>query len=103
MAILEVSQGELTQSADESLTYTISTTNWASSPTSPSVQAYDESANNADVTSTVFPTNSPSVSNDIITLSPLKSLIKGKQYRIEVKFTVSPNIYECYFRVTCPI
>jgi len=98
--ILEVTEGLKYQSADESLGYQITTTNWVSSPTSPVVVAYDE-ADNSVVTSTVFPTNSPSVSGDVISLSLLKSLTNGHNYRIEVKFTVGSNIYECYFRVKC--
>jgi hypothetical protein len=99
--ILEVSQGTQYQSADERLAYKITTTNFGSSPTSVSVKAYDESVNE-DVTSTVFPTNSPSVAGDVITLSLLRDLTVDHSYRIEVKFTDSnSNIWECYFRVKC--
>ena len=100
MDILEITQGIQYQSADEQLAYQITTTNWASSPTSPSVVAFDETTNEV-VTSTVFPTNSPSVSGDVITLSLLESLIKGHTYRIEVEFTVGSNVWECFFRVEC--
>jgi len=98
--ILEVNEGLQYQSADEELAYSITTTNWASSPTSSSVVAYDENTNTV-VTTTVFPTNSPSESGDVITLSLLKALVIGTLYRIEVKFTTGTNIYECYFRVKC--
>ena len=99
MPVLEVKEGIQYQGIDEQLAYQITTTGWASSPTSPSVVAYDETAGNSNVTSTVFPTNSPTASGDVISLSLLKSLIRGHIYRIEVKFTVGSNIYECYFRV----
>ena len=98
--ILEVVEGLRYQSADEQISYGITTTNWASTPTSPSVVAYDE-ADNSVVTSTVFPTNSPGVAGDIITLSALRALTKGHTYRIEVKFTASGNIWECFFKVKC--
>lgn len=105
--ILEVSEKLQYQSPDERLAYTITTTNWVSSPTSTAVVAYDE-AGETDVTSSggstgsgVFPSNSPSESGDIITLDLLRDLVKGHTYRIEVKFTVSSNIYECFFRVKC--
>jgi len=100
--ILEVAEGMQYQSSDEERAYTITTTNWVSSPTSPSVAAYLDK-NNKDVTSTVFPVNSPTAANDIITLSVLKSLSKGDVYRIEVQFTVGSNIYECYFKVKCSL
>ena len=98
--IHEVAEGLKYQSADEQLAYSITTTNWVNNPTSPVVVAYNEQ-NNENVTSTVFPTNSPSVSGDVISLSLLKSLNKGSSYRIEVKFTVGSNVYECFFRVKC--
>ena len=99
-SILEVVEGMQYQTSDEEMVYTITTTNVASSPSSPAVVAYDE-GNETAVTTTVFPTNTPSAATDTITLSPLKSLTKGHVYRIEVKFTVGSSIYERYFRVTC--
>ena len=99
---LQVYEGIQEQSADEELIYTITTTNWVSTPTSPSVKVFLEPSL-SDVTSTVMPTNSPSVSGDVITLSPLKLLTKGHNYRVEVKFTAGGNVWECYFRVKCVI
>jgi len=98
---LEVIEGEQLQSADEEISYSITTTPWGSSPTSVAVVAYDVDAGNTAVTTTVFPTNSPSVLGDVITLSPLKALTKGKTYRIEVKFTCGANKFEPYFYVRC--
>lgn len=102
MSILEIAEGLQEQSADEEQIYTITTTNVVSSPTSSSAVAIDETTGEI-VTTTVFPTNSPSEDGDVITLSPLKSLTKGHTYRIEVKWTVGSNIFERYFRVECPI
>ncbi|KKK82638.1 hypothetical protein LCGC14_2801380 [marine sediment metagenome] len=98
--ILEIAEGLQFQGSDERIAYTITTTNWVSSPTSPVVVAF-EVGTNQDVTSTVFPSNSPSVSNDVISLSLLRELTQGAEYRIEVKFTVSSSIYECFFLVKC--
>jgi hypothetical protein len=100
MVSLEVAEGIQAQSSTEELCYTITTTNYGSSPTNVSVKAYEEGPE-TDITSTVFPTNNPTVASDIINLSPLKSLTKGKTYRIEVKFTSGSNIFEPYFRVKC--
>ena len=93
----EVKQGVQYQGVDEEIVYTLTTTNWASNPTSPSVQVKE--SDGTDVTSTVMPTNSPSVSGDVITLSPLKNLTEGKEYRVDVQFTTGSNVWEAYFRV----
>lgn len=98
--IIEVAEGTQYQTSDEMLAYQITTTNWVSDPTSPTVVAYDESVDE-DVTSTVYSPNSPSATGDVITLSLLKDLTVDHSYRIEVKFTVGSNIWECFFRVKC--
>ena len=100
MSTLVVVESPKEQSATESLGYQITTTNWASSPTSPAAIAVDETTGE-DVTTTVFPTNSPSTNGDVISLSLLKALVVGHKYRIEVKFTVSSNIWEFRFLVDC--
>lgn len=96
-----VAEGTQYQGADEELAYSVTTTNWGSSPTNVAVKAYDEHTG-TDVTTTVFPTNSPSVAADVITLSPLKALTLGNSYRIDVKFTDSDSdIWELFFIVKC--
>lgn len=97
---IEVVEGVQEQTSTEEIIFSITTTNWGSTPSSVSVVAYQEGLE-TDVTTTVFPTNSPSVIGDIITLSPLKALTKGYTYRIEIKFTSGGNIFEPYFRVKC--
>ena len=96
----EVVEGIQPQSADEEVIYSLTTTPWGSNPTNVSVKAYEVDTEN-DVTSTVFPINSPSVNGDVITLSPLKDLTRNKTYRIEIKFTSGGSILECYFKVQC--
>ena len=96
----EVTEGIQDQSSSEEIIYTITTTNWGSNPSSISAVAYEE-GNSTAVTATVFPVNTPTAAEDVISLSPLKALTIGKTYRIEVKFTVSAQILECYFRVRC--
>jgi len=92
----EVVEGIQYQGVDEEIVYTVTTTNWGSSPTNPSVVVKQDGA---DVTSTVMPVNSPSAAGDVITLSPLKSLTAGKEYRVEVQFQTGSNVWEPYFRV----
>ncbi len=98
--LFEVSEGKQYQSSNERVPYKITTTNWVSSPTNPSVKAY-EVGTGTDVTSTVYPTNSPMVSGDVITLSLLRNLTKGGEYKIHITFNVSSTVYECYFTVKC--
>ncbi len=100
---LEAKESPLEQTSDEIIAYSVDATGWTSTPASPSVAAFDED-DGSTVTSTVFPTNSPSVSGATITLSPLRSLTAGRTYRIEVKFTDGgANTFEMYFRVICTI
>ena len=94
--------GSYAQGVDERIAYLVVTTNWGGSPTSPSAVAksFDPLTRQyTDVTATVFPANSPTVSGDTITLSLLRSLTAGVQYRIEVQFTAGGNLFECYFTV----
>ena len=72
MAIREVSEGRQAQGADEEIVYSVTTTNWASSPTNVAVVVKDDS-DASDVTSSVT-TGSSSVSGDVITLPTIKSL-----------------------------
>jgi len=99
MSSLEVVEGLQRQGTDERRPYSITTTKWDSSPTSPTVVVYDES-DWSDVTSSVG-TPTASASGDVITLTNLTSLIKGHTYRIEVKYLVGTTIAECHFRVFC--
>jgi hypothetical protein len=96
MASREVAEGRQHQGEDEIITYKIDITQWDSSPTTPQV-VVKRVSDNANVTSTVMPTGSASVSGNIITLPAVRNLVNGETYRIEVKFTASGNTYETYF------
>ena len=101
---LGVEQGIRKQFSTEEIEYTIDTTRWTTAPTVSAVTAYDESSNDADVTTTVFPTNTPGDSGATITLSVMKSLTAGKTYRVHVPFTdAGNNKFTCFFRVKCII
>lgn len=93
-----VSEGRRYQGEDEQIAYTVTTTNWGSDPSSVTVKAYDESNAMTDVTSTVL-SGDASATDDVITCPVLKSLTAGHRYRVEVKFTCSGNVFECYFVV----
>ena len=91
MAIL----GRVTQGIDERVAYQIDTAA-IGTPTSPSAVAKVRTSPNAYavVTTTVFPTNTPSVATTIITLSLFRDLTQDAFYRIEVQYTVSGNLFE---------
>ena len=93
--------GSVLVSTDEILPIVFTTTALASSPTSPVVTAFDLTQGASDVTTTVFPTNSPSVSGDDITLSVMRAMTKTHKYRVNCKFTVSTEIFDPAMEVHC--
>ena len=102
MAVIrEVKEGIQIQGVDEKIAYKITTTPWASSPTSIVPKVYDVTVDGTrtDVTTTVMPSGSASATGDVITLPLLQALTYGKTYRVEVQFTVSGNVFEPYFLV----
>jgi len=93
----ECKESPLPQGVDERLAYTITTTPWAASPTSPTVVVKDTSTSPwADVTTSVT-TGSASAAGDVITTPYIFGLTKNHDYRVEVKWSVGSAIYECYF------
>ena len=100
MSILEVAEGIRYQASTETRVYTITTTNLVSAPQNPSAVVFDESVDE-DVTSTVMPSGSHSVSGDVITLKPLTSLTNNHSYKIWVTFVVGASTYKRYLIVKC--
>lgn len=105
-SIREIREGLQEQGVQEEITYTLTTTAWgAGTPSSVDVKGYSVTEGNtesyADVTSTIFPVNSPTPSSGLITLSPAKSMTENVLYRIEIKFTLSGNIFEAYAYIRC--
>jgi len=101
MAIVkrETKESPIFQGADETIAYTITTTPWASTPTSPSAKIYSYTQATdtyTDKTSTLM-TGTASVSSDVITLPAVAGLTAGTRYRVECQFTVSGNVFEPYF------
>lgn len=96
----EVAEGLQVQGDDEKVTYTITTTNWASNPSSPSMTVTKVS-DGSDVTSSVT-SGSISASGDVITLKQIESLTAGELYRVEVQFTATGYApAECFFYIKC--
>lgn len=94
-----VIEGTQPQGVDESIPYTITTTNIGSSPSVTQVKVYDVRDSFSDVTSTVMPSGSASVNGDVITLPELTALTEGRLYRVEVACTIAGADVEIYFLV----
>lgn len=98
----EIDEGVQVQGSDEQIVYTLTTTNWGSSPSSPSAKIYSRSGDTyTDTTATNMPTGTASATGDVITLPKIVSLTAGTEYRVEVQFTISGNIFEAYARIIC--
>lgn len=94
----QIVEGEQPQGEDEVLIYTLTTTNWASSPTNTSAKIFSHDQTDGsytDVTATNM-SGSTSVSGDVITLPTITGLSDGTRYRVEVQFTVDGSTYEPY-------
>jgi hypothetical protein len=99
MSIREVAEGRQVVGEDEAVTFTITTTNWASAPASPSMVVKD--AAGTDVSATVA-SGSITANGDVITLKEIASLVKDESYRVEVQFTAGSGApWECYFWIDC--
>ena len=94
----EVVEGRQIQGVDEAVAYSIDTSNWGGSPSSVSA-VVKQVSDGTDVTTTVMNPNAPSVATDTITLSALDTLTEGEVYRVEVKFDISSDTFECFFYV----
>ena len=97
----EIAEGIQVQGSDEEIVYTLTTTNWGSSPSSPAVAVFSVVGDTyTDVTTSVV-TGSASALNDVITLPKISGLTAGTDYRVEVQFTISGNVFEAYAKIVC--
>lgn len=96
----EIVEGVQAQGEDEAVVYSV---DWAAVgvPSSPVVAV--KTSTGADVTATVMPVNAPTVSGTVVTLSPLRSLMAGVLYRVEVRCSVGANTLETYFYVQAQV
>jgi hypothetical protein len=90
----EVKESPIYQGSDEIIAYTLTTTPWGSSPSSPTVVI--KSLPDLSDTSVTNLNGAPSVLGDVITTPAVKSLTAGTRYRLEIKFTISGNVFETY-------
>ena len=88
-----IKESPIYQGEDEQIAYTLTTTPWGSSPSSPVVTV--KNAAGEDKTSD-FTDGNASASGDVITTPTILDLVDGAQYRLEIKFTVSGNVEETW-------
>jgi len=94
--IREIKEGLQYIGEDETIVYTLTTTPWGSSPTSPSAKIYEVVGDTlTDVTEGCM-TGSAAAVNDVITLPAIHSCTAGTDYRVEVTFTISGNVFEAF-------
>lgn len=92
LSILEVAEAVQEQWASEVITYGLDVSRWGDGPTEPSGQVYEWDASTRaweEVTSTVMPSGTITVTDNVITLKPLQSLTAGKYYLLLVTFTIA--------------
>ena len=92
--IREIKENMIFQGSDESIVYSLTTTPWGSTPTSTAAAIFTVVGDTYTNLTTTCMTGSTSVTGDIITLPSVHSLTAGTQYRVEVLFTSSGNIFE---------
>ena len=81
----------------EGSTITFSCNYWGTAST-PSTTAYRK---RQVVTTTVFPTNTPTASGSVVTLSPATGFVGGARYVINVIATVASNIWVKKIEIVC--
>ena len=97
--IHEVLDGLQEQLVGESVVYSVDTLPWGGTPTSPSVDVFDEEDYDTSLKTTVMPSGSPAINGDTISLPALTSLTAGIIYRVFVTFVSSGNTLKGYIRV----
>ena len=98
-----VNESPKRQSPQESVSYSITTTPWGSTPSSITLTVYDVTVPGVetDVTSDVV-AGSNSALGDVITTQRIGSLTLGHDYRADVLFTDSNNnTHEANFKILC--
>lgn len=97
MATREVLEGEQPQGVDEAIAYLVTCDPAAVSVAA--VTVYDETNASADVTSTVMPSGTATVSGGNIILPLLQNMTVGHLYRVEVRYSDGTNTLEPYLYV----
>lgn len=104
MSIREIKEGKQEQGVEEEVTYTLTVpTTWGTPSGTPTIKVFSYIDRTfTDVTSTVMPTGSASISGQVITLPEAKAMTVDVMYRFEMKFDTSGGgVMEAYAWVEC--
>ena len=109
MSELDVQGGVIEQGTAEERAYAVNFANYGmTAPTAATVTVYDRTGLAEDdprlgtnVTSTVMPTNTPSIATTVVTCSPLLLLTAGRTYRLVVKATEGSNKETAHVTIRC--
>lgn len=93
----EIKESPLMQGIGERIAYTLTTTPWGSTPTSPVVKL-KTCPDLIDVSSTKL-NGSASANGDVITTPLIIDLQDGKEYRLEITFVCSGNTFMAWAKV----
>jgi hypothetical protein len=93
----EIKESPLVQGVDERIAYTLTTTPWGGSPSSPAVVVKNEAG--TDITATVT-TGTAGVAGDVVTTPIIHSLVNNVNYRLEISFIISGNTFEAFAQLS---
>jgi hypothetical protein len=97
----EIKEGLQYIGEDETIVYTLTTTPWGSSPTSPAAKIFEVSGDTFTDRTTALMTGTAAAVNDVITLPAIAGCTAGTDYRVEVVFTISGNTFEAFAELKC--
>lgn len=95
----EIKEGRQYIGVNERPIFRLNTAQWGGSPSAQSAKVYDydnDAGTFTDVTSTVLPSGSPSVSGDYVSLPTFVPESIGKVYLVTVKFTTGGSVLEAF-------
>ena len=87
---LWITEGPQPVGVGETVVPTLTTTNWGSSPSSPTVAIYNANDLSTDLAGTML-TGSASESGDVITLPAISGFTTGNNYVVKVTFTTGSS------------
>jgi len=92
----EIKEGLQYIGADETIVYTLTTTPWGSSPSSPAAKIYEVAGDTYTDRTSALMTGTSSATGDVITLPAIHGCTAGTDYRVQIQFTISGNIESCF-------
>jgi len=96
---LQFVPGQVYQGADEELSYTVNVGNWTTGPAAACCTVWEGASNRSASNLQSAGSAGPSISGSLITTPCLIKLRVGIDYRVELRFEQSGEVYEGHFMV----